>query len=83
MRGRPWLSGGKAEKCRVPLQRRVRLEPIPKVSLYKIALYCRFIPDMPAAISVVPNSAAPNSLTKAGRSNEVSNFAQTRLDRLG
>jgi hypothetical protein len=30
----------------------------------------------------VPNSAAPNSLTKAGWSNEVSNFAQTRLDRL-
>ena len=83
MRGRPGVPGGKAEKCRVALHRRVRLEPIPKVSLYKIALYCRFIPDMPTAISVVPNSAAPNSLTKAGRSNEGSNFAQTQLNRRG
>jgi hypothetical protein len=76
-------TGQKGRKVAGLPARRVRLEPIPKVSLYKIALYCRFIPDVPAAISVEPNSAAPNSLTKAGRSNEVSNFAQTRLDRLG
>ena len=83
MRGRPGYRAERQKSAEVPLQRRVRLEPIPKVSLYKIARYCRFIPDMPTAISVAPNSAAPNSLTGVGRSNEVSNFAQTRLDRLG
>ena len=54
MRGRPGyraeragVPGRKAEKWPGLPARRVRLEPIPKVSLYKIALYCRFIPDMP------------------------------------
>ncbi len=83
MRGRPGYRAERQKSGPVSLRGMQRLEPIPKVTLYKIALYCRFIPDMPAAISVAPNSAAPNSLTKAGRSDEVSNFAQTRLDRLG
>jgi hypothetical protein len=39
-------TGQKGRKVAGLPARRVSLVPIPKVSLYKIALYCRFIPDM-------------------------------------
>ena len=43
------VPGRKAKGGRLSLLGLSRLQPIPKVSLYKIAHYCRFNPDMPPA----------------------------------